>query len=229
MSVSTDPSTDAPVEVVCTSGDIPFVAEGRLRRFEDGAYTIDLDRDASSLGVGSSAILNFLDGITPRVIAHIASVNGSELTCTQHKVRAREKRVFPRLHGGLPIRYRVAGQGPEAAAQVSAWLSGNETAGDNGDWHTPDEFMNFSVTGLRFDAPDIASEGDSVLIERGVRGREDRWHCSATVVRIFDVAEEERDPETGYAHSLAINFVDIPSEAQEALTEMTLDIQEALI
>ena len=66
MSVSTDPSTDAPVEVVCTAGDIPFVAEGRLRRFEDGAYTIDLDRDASSLGVGSSAILNFLDGITPR-------------------------------------------------------------------------------------------------------------------------------------------------------------------
>ena len=228
MSVSTDPTTDVPVEVVCTSGALPFVAEGGVTRFADGRYTIALDRDASDLKAGSSVILNFLDGETPRVIAHIESASGTTLMCTQHKVRAREKRIFPRLHGGLPVRYCVVGQGSNAEARVSAWLGGDAQAVDDGEWHTPDEFMNFSVTGLRFDGPDIAYEGDSLLLELGVRGREDRWHCSATIVRIFDIPEDEQDPETGYRHSFAVNFVDIPTEAQEALTEMTLEIQEAL-
>jgi len=229
MSVSTDPTTDVPVEVVCTAGALPFVSEGRVTSLEDGRYTIELDRSASDLADGSSVILNFLDGETPRVIAHIESTTGTGLTCTQHKVRAREKRIFPRLHGGLPVRYCVVGQGPGAEARVSEWLGSDAHAGDDDEWHTPDEFMNFSVTGLRFDGPDIASEGDALLLELGVRGREDRWHCSATIVRIFDIPEDEQDPETGYRHSFAVNFVDIPTEAQEALTEMTLEIQEALI
>jgi hypothetical protein len=229
MSVTMDKSIAVPVEVVCTSGEVPFVAEGRISRFAEGTYVIELDRDATRLEPGHAAILNFLDGTTPRVIARITEVRGNEMTCTQQKVREREKRAFPRLHGGLPVRYRVAGHGPAAEALLAAWMRGDAGPGDEGDWYRPDEFMNFSVTGLRFEAPAVAEEGDALLLELGVRGRKERWRCSASIVRIFDIPEDEQDPETGYKHRFAVNFVEIPPAAQEALSEMTLDIQEALI
>ncbi len=229
MSVTMDKSIDVPVEVVCTTGEVPFVAEGRISRFAEGVYTLELDRDATRLESGNAVILNFLDGTTPRVIARITEVRNNQLTCTQQKVREREKRAFPRLHGGLPVRYRVAGAGPAAEALTAAWLAGDETVGAEGDWHRPDEFMNFSVTGLRFEAPDIANEGDALLLELGVRGRKERWRCGARVVRIFDIPPDEQDPETGFIHRFAVSFEEIPEAAQHALSEMTLDIQEALI
>ncbi|MEC7948137.1 MAG: hypothetical protein VX265_11265 [Myxococcota bacterium] len=229
MSVTMDKSIAVPVEVVCTSGEVPFVAEGRISRFSGGTYTIDLDRDATRLEPGNAAILNFLDGATPRVIARITEVRGNNLTCTQQKVREREKRAFPRLHGGLPVRYRVIGAGPHADAMLGDWVSGDERLAEEGEWHRPDEFMNFSVTGLRFEAPDIANEGDALLLELGVRGRKERWRCGARVVRIFDIPPDERDPETGFRHRLAVRFENIPESAQQALSEMTLDIQEALL
>lgn len=229
MSVTMDKSIAVPVEVVCTAGEVPFVAEGRISRFSNGTYTIDLDRDATRLEAGNAVILNFLDGTTPRVIARITEVRSNQLTCTQQKVREREKRAFPRLHGGLPVRYRVVGAGPAAAAEVASWLAGDAAPSDAGDWYHPDEFMNFSVTGLRFEAPDIANEGDALLLELGVRGHKDRWRCGARIVRIFDIPPDEQDPDTGYKHRFAVSFEEIPEDAQHALSEMTLDIQEALI
>lgn len=228
MSVTLDKPIAVPVEVVCTSGEVPFVAEGRISRFADGTYTIDLDRDATALEPGAVAILNFLDGTTPRVIARIAEARGNQLTCTQQQIREREKRAFPRLHGGLPVRYRVLGK-DEAASERAAWMAGDDGPGERGDWLTPDEFMNFSVTGLRFDAPDVAGEGDELLLELGMRGKKDRWRCTARVVRLFDIPPDEQLPGSKCKHRLAISFEDIPEAAQHALSEMTLDIQEALL
>jgi hypothetical protein len=228
MSVTLDKSIAVPVEVVCTSGDVPFVAEGRISRFAEGTYTVDLDRDATALEPGAVAILNFLDGTTPRVIARISEARGNQLTCTQQQIREREQRAFPRLHGGLPVRYRVL-TADEAADERTAWMSGDDGPNQRGTWLTPDEFMNFSVTGLRFDAPDVAGEGDELLIELGVRGRRDRWRCTARVVRLFDIPPDEQFEGSNSKHRLAISFEDIPEDAQHALSEMTLDIQEALL
>lgn len=229
MSVTMDKSIAVPVEVVCTASEVPFVAEGRISRFSEGTYTIALDRDATRLESGNAVILNFLDGTTPRVIARITEVRNNEVTCSQQKVREREKRAFPRLHGGLPVRYQVVGAGAAADAIVAAWLAGDDGPSTEGDWHAPDEFMNFSVTGLRFEAPDIANEGDALILELGVRGHKPRWRCGARVVRIFDIPPDEQDPDTGFKHRLAVSFEEIPPAAQQALSEMTLDIQEALL
>ena len=228
MSVDQDSSSSVPVEVVSTSTEVPFVAEGRITDFIDGSYTINLVREPANLVPGHVAILNFTDGSAPRVIASVTHVEGTEIVCLQQKVRDREKRAFPRLHGGLPLLYRVAGAGTAAEALVRGWLSG-EGGTEEGTWYQPDEFMNFSVTGLRFEAPDIAAEGDALLLELGVRGSSERWRCSARVVRIFGIPDDERDPATEYRHRLAVRFEHIPDGAQQALSEMTLDIQEALL
>jgi hypothetical protein len=228
MSETMDKTIAVPVEVVCMSGDIPFIAEGRISSFVDGTYIIDLDRNTTGLRSGAAAILNFLDDGTPRVIARVAETRGNQLICTQQQVREREKRAFPRLHGGLPVRYRVLTK-EEASTESARWLSGDDGPLERGSWHSPDEFMNFSVAGLRFDTPRTAEEDELLLVELGVRGRSERWHCTARVVRLFVIPNDEQDPDDGMTHRLAVNFEHIPEDAQEALTEMTLDIQEALL
>lgn len=216
-----------PVEVVCLAGAVPFIANGTIHSFHDGTYAIGLDRDASALAPGSVTILNFHDGTTPRVVATVTEVRGNQLACHQQQVHERERRAFPRLHGGVPLRFRVLSP-TEEAVEGPAWLAGEPGPAARGTWLSPEEFVNFSVTGLRFDALDILAGGELLLLELGVRGRPGRWRCTARVVRSWPIADEDRTS-NGLTHHVAINFEVIPDAAQEALSELTIDIQDTLL
>ena len=85
--------------------------------------------------------------------------------------------------------------------------------------------MNFSVSGLCFDTHMNCKAGDLVLMHMGLKNQQKRWNCTARVVRVDPIDQTESGQQRW---SVAVCFDFVPSEAQEALTDMTLDIQEAL-
>jgi hypothetical protein len=212
------------VEILCAVGDIPFLARGRVRHQRLGTYTIDVDRDASSLVPGSRIILSYPDGQSDRIVAKVASVRGNELVCSQQQLRQRERREFPRLHGGIPVRYRRVAAA-EFTGTAARWLRGsNDPAvmGPDADWVEPGRFMNYSVTGLRFRTDDDIRLHEIVLLELGVPERGERWRCTARCVHAG------ANPD-GEGQIVALEFVQIPADARAALTDMTLEAQAVLL
>jgi hypothetical protein len=212
--------TSVPVEVVCTTGTLPFVAVGRVTSFDHGVYTIDLDQDASHLVSGVHTILSFPDGSTARVIGRIESAQGNRVRVVQEQLRSRERRSFPRLHGGLPVRYQSLGPG-EHELVAARWMRGDEAMAQTGEWVRPEEFMNFSVTGLKFRTERGLLVDDLLLLELSLRGRTEKWRCTARVVQV--------EIESDGVFRAAVEFERIPEDAQAALSELTLDIQAALL
>jgi len=217
-----------PVEVVCLSGELPFVAQGKVARAADSHYVIDTDRDAGGVPLGARVILSFPDDRMPRIIGKVTRVRDNRIECTFEVSRDRERREFPRLVAGLPTRFRVV-SGAEVVREIDDWLAGRTGPASRGTWHTPDELMNFSVTGLRFDYLPVCEQDDLLLVEFGIRGQQERWRCTARVIRTWPIPPEESEGSETATHRIAINFEQIPGEAQNALSEMTLDIQEALL
>ncbi len=213
---ATIPALD--VEVVCTSGPVPLVASGRAR-FEHGLYIVDLDTDASMTPVGGKAILSFASIETPRVIARVESALGNRLTCSPEQHRNRERRDFPRLHAGLPVRVRRLAV-TERRAESASWLAGDAGPAERGEWLVPDRFVDFSVTGLRLHMEMALNADDLLLLELGLPNDPTRWRCTARVIRIFD------EPD---GMSAAVEFESIPDGARTGLSQLTLRIQEQLL
>ena len=212
------------VDIVCAKGDIPFLARGRVRSQHLGTFTIDVDRDTTGLSVGARVILSQPDGRSDRIVARIDSVLGNELVCSQEQLRQRERREFPRLHGGLPVRYRRLSMA-EFTATATRWLRGSTdpaVVGAEDAWCQPERFMNYSVTGLRFRTDDDVRFHEVVLLELGVPDGPERWRCTARCVHAGDVDADG-------VQVIALEFVQIPDEARAALTDMTLDAQALLL
>ena len=216
-------TTSVTVDIVCATGPVPFLGRGRIRSQKLGSYVIDVDRDATDLPVGARVILSLPDGESDRVVARVDSAVGNELRCTQEQLRQRERREFPRLHAGMPVRYHRV---PPAkyTAIATRWLRGHDDAlpADSEGWVEPEPFMNYSVTGLRFQTQDDVVLNEVVLLELGVPGRDDRWRVSARCVHAGPT-----DPEEG--QSIALEFVQISDDARAALTALTLESQSKLL
>lgn len=210
------------VEVVCTGGPAPFIASGRATG-ADGKWTVHVDRDASSLPRDARAILTFEDPTSPRIVGIVEEVAGNRIELVERVVRERERRAFPRLVAGLQLKARALAT-TEADAETAAWMAGDDGPLDRGTWFHPDPFMNFSVTGLRFQGPDILASGTPLLLELGIRNQ-GSWRCVARVVRTF-TAPEGGDPSQS---QVAVEFTSIPDEAEIALSELTLRIQDQLL
>jgi len=222
--MSSQTASPSTVDIVCATGEAPFLARGRVRDQRLGTYTIDVDRDASHLPKGARVILSPPDGRSDRIVARVESALGNELICSQEQVRQRERREFPRLHGGLPVRYRRVPK-TEFTATVARWLGGSEhpeVVGPEEVWRHPGRFMNYSVTGLRFRTEDAVSLHEIVLLELGVPEGPDRWRCTA---RCVHAGGQEADG----TQVIALEFVQIPSAARAALTDMSLDAQAMLL
>lgn len=218
---SMSPETLA-VEIVCTSGPVPFVAAGRARA-EGDDWVVHLATDASHLAAGSHAILSFEDQAQPRIIGRIQSVKGNRIVLEERIVRERERRAFPRLVGGLRIEARALDD-REVTAESAAWMRGDAGPQTRGDWFRPDELMNFSVTGLRMEAPEGVTGGQVLLLSVGIK-EAGPWRCTARVVRTF-APPIDGDPSD---RQVAIEFIEIPEEAEGALADLTLQIQDQML
>jgi hypothetical protein len=226
------------VDMVCTSLVPPMIARGRVTLFDGEAYEIEIDAPVPPVSSGSQVILDFTDGDLGRVIASVSEVHGRMIRVSGKTVSHQDKRAFPRLYGSVKLAYRRLAE-TESDSAVEAWLSGGlEEAGAT--WLRPDPFMNFSVTGLKFEDAETCNNGDTLLLEFSVPTTTKIFRCRSRVARVAELepgtsvldhedSVEYRKGQAPPTHSVAVEFEDMPRDGREALSEFTLLIQGVLL
>jgi hypothetical protein len=173
---------------------------------------------------GASLIVDFApDAGVSRAIVHpvdTGRIEGGLLRAKVVRVPTPEKREYPRMNGGITLRYFVA----KGEAGVDAWMRGGEPTGPV---HEPDPFMNFSVTGLAFDDLETCKDGDLLAFTITVPGAPVTWRGACSVVRVWRIPVDERDDSIPATHRVAVHFTDVPDDAREALKAHTERIQDA--
>ncbi len=219
---------DVPVELICTTQVPPLIVRATATLFDGSRYTVILQDEGRALEVGSRVILEFRGSESPRVLALVASIDQRTLVLDVQQSRPRDKREFPRMYGGVELRYSVVS--PEDTAAIDAWSQGISQVGD--DWFHPDPFMDFSASGLKFDDEETCKSGDILLMDLRIPTSNESFRGVARVVRLFTI-EEDDDPTLGDdrtgTHAIAVEFVTLPTSAVEALMQFTLRLQGAIL
>ena len=215
-----------PVNLVSTASGRPVVADGQARFRSSEVVELNMSADLSHLKDGDRAILSFPGAEMPRMEAVVREVSGNRLLCSTQRLREAERRDYPRLHAGVPLRFRAV-KGPGTYELACEWIEGKNEALSSGDWIEPDEFMNFSVTGLAFDGDPCVESDDLLLLELRLRNQIDPLRATARVIRVFALDEIER--EGSHTHRIAVQFEDLPDVTRRALSDLTLDIQDSLL
>lgn len=213
-------SLDIPVDVVNVSSPSFRTCRGHIRKFEDGAYEIELLEEERGLQEGARIVINWRGASSRRISAAISKRWGDRLLAEERLVKQPDQRVWPRLTGGVPLRFRALREGEDP----ELWLQGGRLEGDLEAWTVPDPLMNFSLSGLRFeDHQPSFKAGDLLLSEMGIASRPERWRVLLRVVRLIEIPVEVRDCEA--THEIAVQFERLPLDAADALTEYTLRLQ----
>lgn len=213
------------VNLVTTAGGRPIASDGHAKFRSSEVIELEMSVSFDHLNDGSKVILSFPDAELPRMEAIVREVSGHRLLCSTQRLREAERRDYPRLHAGVPLRYRAI-RGAGSYELSCDWIEGSDAPLKEGDWVSPDEFMNFSVTGLAFHGDDSVQPDDLLLIELQLRGHIDPLRATARVIRIFTLEEAERDGH--HTHRIAVQFENLPDSAHRALSDLTLDIQDSL-
>ena len=205
------------VRIICASGNTPIMANGVVLKRNEQQVMIRCDDEAARIECGAKVVLTFRAG-DERWTGLVEQVepmgDGVEIRLTAPNSHAAEKRDYPRLHAGIPLRYRAATE-----QEVSNWLAGAElTQG----WQTPDPYMNFSVSGLRFEVSQDVRTGQILLVELRVGDASPTWRTTVRVIRVF--ASHDDSPS-----SAAVSFEHLPPAALDALSDLTLQIQDTLL
>jgi hypothetical protein len=217
---------DVDVDVICLSVSPPLIRRGRVTRHREGPCEVVLEGPEPALEPGMRIVLDGGPDRDMRIKGRIAEREGSRLRVETERVVPSDKRSFPRMYGGIHVRYRVLAADPEGKI-ASAWVDGEDVPGNEGEWRAPDPFMDFSGTGLRFEDQLHCATNDLLLMELALPSSEDRWRATARVVRVDPIRpEEEEGPgkekePPAPTHQVAVQFVDLPTEATEALTADT--------
>ena len=225
---------DVPVEMICLSVSPPVIRNGRVTCQGEGPCEVVLEEPEPRLEPGMRVVLDGGPDRDLRIKGLVTGVEGPRLRVQLERVVPPDKRSFPRMYGGIHVRYRVlaAGQGDEGA---SAWVAGGDEPAGGGVWREPDPFMDFSGTGLRFEDQLHCRPEDRLLIELRLPSSEDLWRATARVVRVDPIrsddlgGREEKEPASVPTHQIAVEFLEMPADATEALTEFGMRIQDALL
>ncbi len=225
---------DVDVDVICLSVSPPLIRRGRVTLHRAGSFEVTLEGPEPALEPGMRIVLDGGPDRDLRIKGRIAEREGARLRVETEGVVPPDKRSFPRMYGGIHVRYRVLAGDP-AGKIASAWVAGKDVPGEEGAWRVPDPFMDFSGTGLRFEDQLCCAKGDRLLMELALPSSEERWRATARVVRVDPIRPEDvegREEGKGTSaptHQVAVQFVDLPTEATEALTAFAMRIQDALL
>lgn len=223
MNLPLNTSTPTSVELLCLTADGPIMFLGRALSTDD-EIEVNLSGPASEGLAGSQAIVSFpTEKDAPRVTARVLRADGNRLALSNPQLRPRDKRLYPRLYGNVPMRFQVH-RPDDGDLFVHRWLAGSTQDLVPRPWHTPEPFMNFSVNGLSFESPAACKKDDLLLLHLGVGESAKRWRATGRVVRVTDISENDTP-----LFQIAMSFETIPDEAMEALSDFTLSIQEALL
>jgi hypothetical protein len=234
MKKAADDFSDVSAQVLCLSATPPLIKTARIVRSGTGETELDLEDPEPGLVEGLHVVLVGGERKPFRIMGVIQGVAGRRVQVKTERVVDTDKRDFPRLQGGISVRYRVLTD-RESEASAAAWVSGKGLSAGEEAWREPDPFMDFSGSGLRFDDQQVCREGDLILVEMQVPPSGNRWRATARVVRLTPIRTEEQedqDEETRKrtpTHHIAVKFEQVPAEATEALAAFTLRIQDALL
>jgi hypothetical protein len=215
----------AGVSIVHAASTPPLLVKGRCLSQEGDAIVLEVPV-GTSFPAGAQLVVDFAaDAGISRAIVHLLQGvpdPDQRITARITRVPTPEKREYPRMNGGITLRYFVVP--PTGQAQIEAWLRGGAEVGKV---FEPDPFMNFSVTGLAFDDVETCTDGDLLGFTITVPGAPHTWRGAASVVRVWKIPVDERDDSIPATHRVAVNFTDLPDDAREALRAHTQRIQEA--
>ncbi len=228
------PSSKA-VEVLCLSVSPPLIRKGTLAGREGERLEVLLEGESDFQPGMRVAVAGRTEGAL-RILGTVSETQGRRVCIETGRVIPEEKRAFPRMPGGIRLRYcTLSGQDMEKACR--SWMSGQDDSCGAAQWREPDPFMDFSASGLRFEDERACQVGDTVLLEFQVPGAPEIWRAVARVVRVepIDHGGDGAEPGgagnsgRGQAYAIAVHFIDLPAGAREALGAFTLRIQNALL
>mgnify|MGYP005831011881 CR=1 FL=1 len=226
--------SDKAVEVLCLSVSPPLIHRGTLAGREGGRLDILLDGESDFQPGMRVAVAGRVEGAL-RVLGTVSEIQGRRVRIETARVIPEEKRAFPRMPGGIRVRYLVL-SGEEVEKACRSWMSGKDVSWGDTQWREPDPFMDFSVSGLRFEDERACQVGNTVLVELQVPGAAEAWRAVARVVRVEPLDRRDAPAESGgesagrlAAYAIAVHFTDLPAAAREALGAFTLRIQNALL
>ena len=123
----------------------------------------------------------------------------------------REKRLFPRLYGQVPLLIHKV----ETDFLVSKWVNGE--IDPDSTWIKPEPFMNFSINGVSFQSDTPLPRMSTVLVYLA------EGNGSRIVARVIRCAKD------GDRYDIALYFEEVPEEVLIWFSEKTLRIQDALL
>ncbi len=216
-----------PVEIIFLTSSGPRTCSGRMVRHDGDKIEVELSaEDASHVEDGTRTMVDSGESSLTRLIGLVEGIDKRRVSVTVEKSVKRDLREYPRTYGGITTRYRVVEPDKAEAAAIS-WMAGEALESEKGTWRTPDPYMNFSATGLRFEESEATcTGGDLILLEMKLPTSEVTWRALAEIVRCAPLMEEEQSEEA--THFVALNFLEIPSEASQALARFTLRVLSAL-
>lgn len=219
------PIFNLPAEILHLASVPPLMGTGKLTCTTKGDCTFILDNPLDFSSGMQVVIDSGADGL--RIAGVIRRVFGNRVEVEAKQIKESDKRTFPRMQGGIVLTYHVV-KDPELP---SKWMKGENLQHLN--WHSPDPFMDFSVSGLRFEHALICNPNDTLLLELAIPNTDNLWRAVARVVRVGEIPEEELqnydDDELRPTHWIAVHFVELSTEAREALMAFTIQIQEAFL
>jgi len=222
------------VEVLSMSSTPPLIKKGRITCHGETYCEVVLDESESTIPVGTRVIVDAGKKHPLRIMGQIVEASGPSIRVEPERVLKPDKRDFPRMQGGIRVRYRVITEGTNPSA-VSAWIDGGDSLENGESWHEPDPFMDFSGSGLKFEDQLNCKVGDSLLMELQVPLSQEVWRATSRVVRIDALPPVDKDElddvkrELSPTHQIAVQFTRIPQGAIEAIGAFTLRIQNALL
>lgn len=204
----------SPVQVLVTSSPIPTILDGELLSLDGDTLRIRCDTPIDP----RMSVVVVPELTSERIVAKVEDSTNGVITLTVRLSRPPERREWPRMIGSVPLRWKVA----SGAEEIRSWLAGEATS-DEG-WFQPDSLMSFSVTGLAFETREDVDAGTQLLLEISVGHNPVRWRCTGQVVRVLPPLQAD-----GEGIRLAIQLEDVPGGASEALSELTLELQSAMM
>ena len=206
------------VRILSATGDCPLLVDGVITDRDNDQFDVHCSSGADGLTMGDKVVLT-IEGESGNLRCIIkskadATEGGFALSVISQARHEADKRDFPRLHAGLPVRYRAASD-----TEASQWIAGEPVGGE---WVEPDPYMNFSVGGLRFECDSEIASGDLLIIELRVGESSPLWRTTGRVIRTFAATDHD-------GCSVAVSFEHLPADALNALSELTLQIQESLL
>jgi len=208
----------------------PLIARGQVTFEGPTACVVATESECPGLKVGMDVVIDACREAACRLIGHVVGLEGHQVRIQVRTVVPTDQRIFPRMWGGIEVRYRPVQNG-EPGDTLESWLAG---APAEGSWSQPAPYMDFSASGLRFEDRETCQKDDRVLLEFRLPFRAETWRATARVVRVAPLTPEEladQDPsaEVPATHEVALEFIDLGPGAIDSLMDFTRRLQEVFV